>query len=766
MDARKTPRATRRREPARHLLPTLLALLFFAGAGPARGEEDPPAAPLLDGVATIAAPGVPGPLCAFGERAFAVVVGGKQRLPVVAATAWGRGRVVAFGHTGYFGASTLETAETGRLVWNAARWAAGVRRRKSFRVGVVGQPGLVAFLREKELEVEVLSGAAWHEALRDLRLLCLDANAVADPAARRRVARFVKRGGGLLVSSLGWGWLQLNRGKNLLEHHPGNLLLASAGLVWAGGTLDRTAPAGYLADGDHLALAAAPAALDLLLAAADGEAQPVESERAQATEALTHAIRSIPPDDDSLLPRLRRLQRRPDLALLPAPDAPLTTATPLARVLLALSVRELQALPPHQREAHAAAAAFPGRVPDGTRRVTATLTLRTTRTGEPRSGPYASAGAPARYSTGLYAAPGDLLRVEVPPEAIGKGIYVRIGAHSDVLWHKASWSRVPEITNRVPVEAKSTPASNPWGGPLYLEIPHSVDLGDLEIKVRNAVRAPLYVHGETTLEDWQTVERLHPAPWAELVCDQVALTVPSETVRELDDPAALMDFWGRVLDACADLAARPRQRAVPERYVADVQIHAGYMHSGYPIMTHLDAAKTMTDLDAMRGGPWGLFHEMGHNHQAPDWTFAGTTEVTCNLFTLYVLETVCGRERANLRKGLPYPPDRIRAYLDSGPDFGRWKRDPFLALTTYFQLVQAFGWEPFLEVFAAYRRLPLGDRPPDDDAKRDQWLVRFSRQVNRDLGPFFEAWGIPTSEAARASVENLEPWMPEGFPPE
>ena len=74
-----------------------------------------------------------------------------------------------------------------------------------------------------------------------------------------------------------------------------------------------------------------------------------------------------------------------------------------------------------------------------------------------------------------------------------------------------------------------------------------------------------------------------------------------------------------MLDACADLAARPRERARPERYVTDVQISAGYMHAGYPIMTHLDAAARFVDLRASgrRKGDWGLFHEMGHNHQQP-----------------------------------------------------------------------------------------------------------------------------------------------------
>ena len=66
--------------------------------------------PLLDGVAEIAAPGVPGPLCVYGPEAPPVIVGAPRegaasvgvRAPVVAAAHWQDGRVVVLGHDGYF----------------------------------------------------------------------------------------------------------------------------------------------------------------------------------------------------------------------------------------------------------------------------------------------------------------------------------------------------------------------------------------------------------------------------------------------------------------------------------------------------------------------------------------------------------------------------------------------------------------------------------------------------------------------------------------
>jgi len=43
-------------------------------------------------------------------------------------------------------------------------------------------------------------------------------------------------------------------------------------------------------------------------------------------------------------------------------------------------------------------------------------------------------------------------------------------------------------------------------------------------------------------------------------------------------------------------------------------------------------------------------------------------------------------------------------------------------------------------------------------------MVCFSKTVKRNLGPFFQAWGVPTSEKARASIADLPVWMPDNIP--
>ena len=707
-------------------------------------SEAGPREALLEGVSEIHAPGVPGPLSVFGPEATVVAVGRAARdvsAPVVAATVLGAGRVVAFGHTGYL--TPDDVTDTPRLLINAARWSAGDDdpAGKRPRVGVHRGPGLLTLLRLADIAAAELSAEDLHGDLVGLDVVCVGAHHLDDDDARGAVAQFVREGGGLVMAGLGWGWSQLNPGRDIATEHPGNRLLASAGIVWGGGTLGRTSTNGYAT------VAAPPRAAHASHALAALVADPTGVDAAQAAWIVTHAIRSAPPSDRLFLPLI-------DAAPTPteASEWPLGPDQALARVAVAREVVEASLAAPTDMRSHAAAAAFLGAVPDGAPRLpTVVVEVDLSR--------------PGWQGTGLYAAPGEAIHVAADVPARGAGLTVRIGAHSDNLWHKAEWSRPPQITRVFPIVAETTEAACAFGGLVYVVVPRGGVAGSVTLGVEGAAAAPRFVFGSTTDADWQNHVRDMPGPWAEFETAKIVLTVPADIARQVDHPTELMEFWNRVMDACADLAAVPRERARPERIVADIQISAGYMHAGYPIMTHLDAAEVAVDLDRLRQGSWGHFHELGHNHQSPDWTFRGTGEVTCSLFTLYVYDKVCGIAPSESRDTLS--DERVltaaREHADAGAPFAEWQSRPFLALAMYHQIQQEFGWRPFVDVFGEYRALVDADRPRSEEAKRDQWMVRFSRRVGRDLGPFFAAWGVPTSDGARASIAELDPWLPAPF---
>src|SRR5438874_671266 len=111
---------------------------------------------IVNGVHTIAAPGLPGTVCVFGGEAFVVVDGttdGKVaglRQGVIAATRYGKGSVALFGHDGYFHPAALKEGDTTPLLVNLIRWAG--RDNGKPRVGVVDLPQLAEYLKAQGID--------------------------------------------------------------------------------------------------------------------------------------------------------------------------------------------------------------------------------------------------------------------------------------------------------------------------------------------------------------------------------------------------------------------------------------------------------------------------------------------------------------------------------------------------------------------------------------------------------------------------------------
>lgn len=718
------------------------------------------AATLLEGVDAIPRVGTVGQVALWGEQAFAVVLGndGRAKVPIVGAGAYERGRVIAWAHD-YGTAAAAEKLSTGRLIVNACRWASEGRRSPDgapapVRVAVLDSD-LDSYLKTRGLDAaKVAGGDQLGPALSDASVLVCGRPDLTDSEIKAVIA-FVRAGGGFMCFSCPWGWSQVHR--KPVSELPLNRILTLAGVALADDYAEPTKDGAFDAHSAPGPEFNASRALDMLIAA--GGQKPDAAVLRQAGATATTAIAAIPPADTILRPRLAALLAEHNADIAPTPERPLKAAQALERVLVAAQLPIFEAKAPDAMSAHPAAAAFPGAVPADAPRVTRTIDIDTS--------------IPRWHSTGLYAPPGELITITRPSGA--DGLRVRIGCHTDELWGLDQWKRVPRISRAWPLENGATNVASAFGGLIYIEAPGGerrrraqtagndpARTGAVSVEIAGAVEAPLFVLDHTTNQQWRDTIRSRPAPWAELACDRVILSIPSDVARTINDPEAIMRHWVKVLDADADLAGIPHERPFPERYVADVQISAGYMHSGYPIMTHLDAAAFMTDADLFVEKGWGLYHEMGHNHQDDMWTFAGTGEVTCNIFTLYVLENVCGDQDASKQKVFGDDAVRARAkYIAEGRQFSKWKSDPFLALQMYAQMRLAFGWDVYRKVFAEYRTLKGAERPKTDEQKRDQWMVRMSRATGKNLGPFFEAWGVPTSAAARDSIKDLPDWMPE-----
>ncbi|CAH2273661.1 Hypothetical predicted protein [Pelobates cultripes] len=367
-------------------------------------------------------------------------------------------------------------------------------------------------------------------------------------------------------------------------------------------------------------------------------------------------------------------------------------------------------------------------------------------------------GEDAWRSTGLYLPPGKTAALVFPESAVGKHLQVQVGCQSDDLSPQESLCRAPVVVNKTSVPGEKVLISYVWGGLIYIIVPKNSHLGTISVTIYGAEPAPIYIKGKTSVSSWVENLRTLPAPWAELVTENIILTVPSSAIHSLDDPEELLTLWDTVMEAVAELAAIPKKFPRPERIVTDVQISAGWMHAGYPIMCHFASTPALVDIQHIKKiGFWGPIHELGHNQQKSYWEFPShTTEATCNLWSVYVHENVLKIPRNIAHESLQ-PETRksaIETYLKSKAKLENWS--VWTALETYLQLQEGFGWEPFKHLFAEYQTMSGISNNNKD--KMNLWAVKFSEAVNKNLVPFFKAWGWPIDDNTNIALSGLPEW--------
>lgn len=740
---------------------------------------------LLHGVVAIRPEVVCGAWHVLGD-AFAVLTGldGASHAAAVAAVEPGGGRVLALAQWALFAFDGSPDGR-GRFSQNALAWL--LRGRTNPRAVLFRWNDLLAPLQSCGLSVHATD--AYAEGLWDagVDLVVLGDAGMSDEAATSLRA-FVERGGALLVAHAGWSHTAYGPTEGgFRTRNPTSALLGPWGLVACPNAVLR----GHREDGSLVTEESRPEAartdtrVEALRSLAAGEITlehfaatcggSIESAQAPALLALRECPEFGAPGPWEALRRAALdafAARQPELC--PSFTSRIATDRVFDRLLIYLVAEAWRAAPADATAIAPTAEEFPGAIPDWA-------------VDEERDVVVPLAGG-QWVSTGLYARPGAPVEVRLSPEARGGGLRVRIGCHVDELYsHRETaggctdeqgygaeddaWLRWPDVSFAWPLREEVTRVANPHGGLVYIEAPAAGDpTGSATVTVAGAVGAPSFVLGTDTTRDWQQRMRHAPAPWAELACDAIILTVPSKDVRELDDPERVLRVWQRVLATYTELDGRPASPR-PERIVHDAQISGGLMHDGYPIASYarwendVELSPDVVDARKMveKGllGPW---HELGHNRQrvAFAWCFDGTTEVTCNLYYLHACDLICGVAPWDNFIFDPLKGDggRARAFFERGASWDALKGDPTLMLFMFAQVQREFGWQPFKDLLAEYRDLPGEQQPRSDDERRDQFLVRLSLRLGHDLGPFLRGWGMPLSEGALSQVAHLPGWVP------
>ncbi|MGJ7031178.1 M60 family metallopeptidase [Niabella hirudinis] len=400
-----------------------------------------------------------------------------------------------------------------------------------------------------------------------------------------------------------------------------------------------------------------------------------------------------------------------------------------------------------------------------------------------------------QFSTGLYAAPGELVEVTVPDNMYS--LSLQIGAWTDNLTALSATgpiNRDPVIVSRVQLAPGKNQVRNLYGGHIYI-VPNVAMDQPVNISFANVVKSPDYIMGQTSVADWQAAIKKSCVPWLELRGKYTIFTVPREycLMSPVQDPEGLLREWDEVMkqdfygwQGLSENPADPIDQSpvLPARIVLDNNPVVGYGHNGFPVVAFMDMNWFVFSADLrnlMESKTWGTHHELGHNNQQGWWSWSSLGEVTNNLFiyktakrhsftnpsawpALHDINAAAGRFdnlASTFAKALSFS-----ASTTANKDFDKASDpilgdDPFARLTPFLQLFEkipanyngngrADGWGFFPYLYSQTRRAVR--TPAGDLGKHDYFYEMLSDYVKADFQLFFKAWGIQISDLTRNRV--------------
>ena len=706
---------------------------------------------LLKGIGETNWGGWPSPILPVGEFAFPIgfAEGGYgSKIPVISASHVGRGKILGYGHESWVDGHGEEETE---FSLRAVEWACGANA----DVGLAYGAGFDDFKDELQQEGHTVHLSVTPRDLSGLDCLLDEFWNGHDDQDNQNLVDFMLDGGGLIMGGHAWYWSYSNT--DLAHNYPANKIAKTSGLfvsdAWGYNNVD-------LSDMPHELSTPNEAIKAIRGDRIDNRTLSME-DATVVDETLSICTGVVTLDFNEFWSPLRETVNATGWTVIEYGTLWQDVGhnmgeDPVADTLLRVEAALTQNLPADELPAHPSHVEFPGEVPANATRISRIVTIDGNQSGLPSNFGYSQARSHVRMTTGLYAAPGEVVTVTLPSEAVDSDIYVLVGAHSDNLWEKNQLHRHPQIVRWWNVDQHHMEVGNAFGGPIYIAVSPGSTLGDFQVTISNAVKAPTYIHGHTDVLQWLQEYRHDPAPWAEIGSDQFILTVPSNEIRDLDDPDDLMDWWDEALGMEHELYGfLPWPRV--ERAVFDTQISAGWMHSGYPFMAHDLSVPEVVNVSYMaENGDWGMFHELGHNHQWMPSTLPGTTESSCNFASVYLMEELVGIEGHGA-----ISPDqrssRMRSYFEDGSNISNWS--VWVALDTYLIIKEEWGWEPITEALSVYYNLPNDEVPEGDIEEFNEWVVRISNSTGYNLAPYHEAWGFPLTQATFDALEYLPVWV-------
>lgn len=378
------------------------------------------------------------------------------------------------------------------------------------------------------------------------------------------------------------------------------------------------------------------------------------------------------------------------------------------------------------------------------------------------------------FSTGFYAAPGELIKLIVPAGV--NGLSMQIGCHTDI--NNNPVDRDPTIYVRKALFPGVNYIRNLYGGTIYINASFAIPQ-PVEFTISGACVSPDFILGQSNHAEWKARVLASKVPWLELRSKYVIFTVPrdkivaqftnaSEPLNDMAQPLSLwndvfrLDYngWMGLSDDAPDILDRSPQG--PWRGVLDIELAPGvYGHSGFPFVGYNDSewfgAFTSVKRLTTSRLTWGSYHEFGHNCQQPKvWSWSTLGETTNNLFSFKVANRI-GADYTVLHtavnSGFPQAITYASTAGSKNFDSDAAMNDPFKRMTPFVQIFEKYGYGAMTHLYTQARHAKRLSN--NDQDKRDFVYEKLCDYTHINLIAFFQAWGIQISDVSQNKVAAL-----------
>ncbi|MEM1411884.1 MAG: M60 family metallopeptidase [Pseudomonadota bacterium] len=405
--------------------------------------------------------------------------------------------------------------------------------------------------------------------------------------------------------------------------------------------------------------------------------------------------------------------------------------------------------------------------------------------------------------TGAHAVPGRMVTIRVPEAVTDKGLSVIVGAHFRNMDYDyiGAINRFPDISVEYPLDKAEIRVLSPFGGGVYLKVPEGTSGGWFTMVIDNAIEAPYFswrAGRKTNLNDWLAIVAESDAPWADFESDKFMFTIPTDLIRDVNNPGQIMQRWDDIMDAMRRWSGRSLDRPRAEYYSFDTRLVTPAYGAGYPVIIpqwELRSEEEWNPLKVLDFRPHNtLMHEMGHNHLDPTLDFGSAygschfieAESIVHMLAMAVNDMVYGMGKdeafaysgiggrftfeeaafdwiisSNFRNNLPMLWD-LEVPL---PDQHQLHYQP-RSWAKFGDIARLFGWEGSAAVGAEWYE--AGQAQPDDACegrpfivRRDDYIEKASKALGVNMAPLFHFWGIIPSPPLAQRLAATYPPSPE-----